>query len=163
MGNLLQRGNCIIFVVLRPLVVVFFCCNHLFLIWCLACKNKFNCFFVENLYKPMIWWKLLTKFLNIFLLLVFTDLPYGGLNQIILHFLFFYFDRFLLVVHIYLYLMFFRHFSYSWKIFFDGVKIESLKSIDHGWWLMVVGLIWCEYSWFLRWVFCKGGMNHWLS
>ena len=60
-GNLLERGNCIIFVALWPLVVVFLCSNHLFLILCLTCKNKIHCVFVENFYKLMIWWKLFTN------------------------------------------------------------------------------------------------------
>ena len=60
-GNLLERGNCIIFVALWPLAVVLLCSNHLFLILCLTCKNKIHCVFVENFYKLMIWWKLFTN------------------------------------------------------------------------------------------------------
>ena len=61
LDNLLERDSYVIFVALWPLVVVFLCCNHLFLILCLTCKNKIHCVFVENFYKLMIWWKLFTN------------------------------------------------------------------------------------------------------
>ena len=79
--------------------------------------------------------------MNILPMLVLTDLLYCGLNQIMLRFLFFLFECFLLVVdavawfHVHCFLEIFN--SKCLKNFFDDDKIESLFTIDRGISLMI--------------------------
>ena len=147
MGNLLERGNCIISVALWAWVAVLFCCDRLFLIWCLACKNKLNFVFLLKIFTNL-WFGgkcLLINLMNILPILVLTDLLYGGLYLIIKRFLFFWFWLFSFdcwycsLVLYQLYSSTFFIVNDSWKISLHDDKIENFFSIDRGISLMIDG------------------------
>ena len=110
---------------------------------------------------------LLINLMNILSIMVLPDLLYGGLNQIMLCFLFSLFWLFsfgcwhcsLVYIHYFL-----RVFHSKWltpeKYFLMMKKLRVIFQliVEFLQWLMAGALKWREYIWFLRWVFCKGGI-----
>ena len=83
--NLPYQGNCMVFVVLWAWVVVFFFVMLIYLILCLACKNNWVLLFLWKIFINLWFGRKCSviKLMNILAILVFTDLLYRGLTQML--------------------------------------------------------------------------------